>query len=260
MKLQPVPDEAALLFDRTIVVADLHIGIEFGFRESGFVIPSQTERMLERLIDIADRHKAERAVIVGDIKHKIKSVSPQERAEIPPFFERVLEVVPEVHLVPGNHDANIFGVLPEKVKVHDPKGVKLDDVGFTHGYAWPSQEAMYSEVLCMGHIHPSVLFVDRLGLRMTKRCWLRARFTGGGERYDANPQELIVIPSFNDFCGGFPVNSPTSGPMGPVLKSDLIDLENSRVYLLNGVDLGKLKDLIVSRSDDRRTKRPESRQ
>lgn len=246
MRLQPVPDEAALLFDRTIVVADLHIGIEFGFRESGFVIPSQTDRMLERLIDIAARHKAERAVIVGDVKHKIKSVSPQERAEIPPFFERVLEVVPEVHLVPGNHDANILSILPEKVKAHDPRGIRLDDVGFTHGYAWPSQEAMDSEVLCMGHIHPSVLFVDRLGLRMTKRCWLRAEFIGGGKRYDANPKELIVIPSFNDFCGGFPVNGPRSRPMGTILRSDLTDLENSRVFLLNGVDLGRLKDLTIS--------------
>lgn len=246
MRLQPVPDEAALLFDRTIVVADLHIGIEFGFRESGFVIPSQTDRMLERLIDIADRHKAERAVMVGDIKHKIKSVSPQERAEIPPFFERILEVVPEVHLVPGNHDANILSILPEGVEAHDPRGIKLDDVGFTHGYAWPSQEAMDSEVLCMGHVHPSVLFVDRLGLRMTRRCWLRAEFIGGGKRYDASPQELIVIPSFNDYCGGFPVNSPRSKPMGPILRSDLTDLESSRIYLLNGVDLGRLKDLTIS--------------
>jgi len=246
LRLQPVPDEAALLFDRTIVVADLHIGIEFGFRESGFVIPSQTDRMLERLIDIADRYKAERAVMVGDIKHKIKSVSPQERVEIPPFFERVLEVVPEIHLVPGNHDANILGILPGKVKAHDPRGIKLDDVGFTHGYAWPSQEAMDSEVLCMGHVHPSVLFMDRLGLRMTKRCWLRAEFMGGGKRYDANPRELIVIPSFNDFCGGYAVNSPRSRPMGPILRSDLTHLENSRVYLLNGVDLGRLKDLTIS--------------
>jgi putative SbcD/Mre11-related phosphoesterase len=251
LELQPVPDEAALLFDRTMVVADLHIGIEFVFRESGFVIPKQTERMLERLIDVAVRHEGERLVIVGDLKHKIKSVSPQERAEIPSFFDRILEVVPEIHLVPGNHDANILSILPEEVDVHDPVGFELDGVGFTHGYAWPSQEAMDTEVLCMGHIHPSVMFVDRLGLRITKRCWLRSEFKGGGKRYDGYPNELVVIPSFNDFCGGFPVNSPRIRPMGPILKSGLVDLEDSRVYLLNGLDLGKLRNLVVQQKDEK---------
>jgi putative SbcD/Mre11-related phosphoesterase len=248
--IQPVPDEAALLYNRTIVVADLHIGIEFGFRESGFVIPKQTETMLERLLDSIDNHKAERLVIVGDLKHKIKAVSPQERAEIPSFFERVLEVVSEVHLVPGNHDAMILNILPSGVGSHDPKGFRLEDVGFTHGFTWPSEEAMESEVLCMGHIHPSILFVDRLGLRTTKRCWLRIEFKGGEERYDKHPRELIVMPTFNEFCGGFPINYKKSKPMGPLLKSDLIDLENSRVYLLNGVDIGQLRDLIVAPARD----------
>ncbi|MFQ6106278.1 MAG: metallophosphoesterase [Thermoplasmata archaeon] len=246
MEIQPIADEPALLFGKTVILADLHIGIELDFFESGFVIPKQTERMLERLVAIIDRCKAERVVIVGDLKHKIKGVSPQERREIPSFFEGLLEVVTEVHLVPGNHDAYVLGFLPEGVVSHNPKGFRLNDVGFSHGFSWPSPEAMEGSVLCMGHIHPSVLFVDRLGLRMTKRCWLRARFKGGGERYERSPDELIVIPTFNDFCGGFAVNDPRSKPMGPLLKSDMIDLENSRIYLLNGVDLGKLKDLMVA--------------
>ncbi|MFQ5909400.1 MAG: metallophosphoesterase [Thermoplasmata archaeon] len=245
MKVQPIADEAALMFDGTLVLADLHIGIELGLWESGFVIPGQTGRMLERLMRAIERYEAGRIVIVGDLKHKIKSVSPQERREIPAFFEKVLEVVPEVHLVPGNHDANILGILPEGVETHDSKGFRLDAVGFTHGFTWPSAEAMQAEVLCMGHIHPSVLFVDRLGLRMTKRCWLRARFRSGVDRYERHPDELIVMPTFNDFCGGFPVNDPRSKPMGPLLKSELVELDDSRIYLLNGIDLGKLKDLMV---------------
>lgn len=244
--IQPIPDEAALLYNKTIVVADLHIGIEFSFRESGFVIPKQTEKMLERLLGSIDRHKAEGLVIVGDLKHKIKAVSPQERAEIPSFFEHVLDVISEVHLVPGNHDAQILDILPSGVESHEPKGFRFEEVGFTHGFTWPGKEAMNSEILCMGHIHPSVLFVDRLGLRTMKRCWLRTEFIGGGERYDKHPKELIIMPTFNDFCGGFPVNSKSPKPMGPLLRSDLINLEDSRVYLLNGVDLGQLRDLIVA--------------
>jgi putative SbcD/Mre11-related phosphoesterase len=258
LRLQPVPEEAALVLDKTIVVADLHIGIEFSFRESGFVIPEQTDKMLERLIGIAEHHDADRLIIVGDLKHKIKSVSPQEREEIPPFFESLLEVIPELHLVPGNHDANIFAILPGEVITHDPSGFRLDDVGFAHGFAWPSQEAMDSEALCMGHIHPSVRFMDRLGLSITKRCWLRTEFISGGDRYDKYPQELIVIPSFNEFCGGFPINSATRRQMGPILKSNLVNPESSRLYLLNGVDLGKLKDLKISKSAKKRTRKPDA--
>lgn len=245
MSIQPVPDEAVLLYDRAVVLADLHIGIEFSFRESGFVVPKQTENMLTRLMDIVKRKNAERIVIVGDLKHKIKSVSPQERVEVPAFFERLLDVVNEIHLVPGNHDANILSVLPKEIRAHDPPGVRIGDVGFTHGFGWPSEEAMSGKVLCMGHVHPAVLFVDRLGLRMSKRCWLRAGFTNGGERYEKVPDELIVIPAFNEFCGGYAVNSPRRRPIGPLLRSDLVDLDEARIYLLNGIELGKLRDLSI---------------
>ena len=58
------------------------------------------------------------------------------------------------------------------------------------------------------------------------------------------------MPSFNDFLGGRPINmakpqerGQTQAMIGPVLRSDGVDLDNSEVYLLDGTYLGTLNQL-----------------
>ena len=66
MKLEPIPNEPALLLGskkKTLILADLHIGIEVELRESGINIPSQTEKMALHLIELCKEYDIPKDVL-----------------------------------------------------------------------------------------------------------------------------------------------------------------------------------------------------
>jgi hypothetical protein len=59
-----------------------------------------------------------------------------------------------------------------------------------------------------------------------------------------------MMPSFNDFLGGRAVNETrprkelgTEALIGPVLRSEAVDVDNSELFLLDGTYLGTLNQL-----------------
>jgi hypothetical protein len=71
------------------------------------------------------------------------------------------------------------------------------------------------------------------------RVWVRAPVIKERllERYDkVSMGELLVMPAFNDLCGGMAVNVYK----GKSLISDFIRLKDARAYLLDGTDLGHI--------------------
>jgi metallophosphoesterase superfamily enzyme len=62
--------------------------------------------------------------------------------------------------------------------------------------------------------------------------------------------QIFIMPSFNDFLGGRPVNETrprkeigSEALIGPVLRSEAVDVDNSELYLLDGTYLGTLNQL-----------------
>jgi hypothetical protein len=53
------------------------------------------------------------------------------------------------------------------------------------------------------------------------------------------------MPTFNDLLGGIAVNEKDSELLGPIMKNNLVDMDNADIYLLDGTFLGKLADLRV---------------
>jgi putative SbcD/Mre11-related phosphoesterase len=271
--LSPYP--AALLKFRglrTVVVADLHIGWEVALSQEGIHVPSQTPKLLKKLVDVVSRHKADRLLILGDVKHTIARAETPEWRDVPEFFTALGRRVNEILVVRGNHDGNIEPLLPESVKVLPSTGVVLGDVGFFHGHRWPSPALLGCRTLVMGHVHPVVVFRDPAGFRVTRQVWVKADCDGvllsevlrrkhrlkrkekqvktlqGGLESGARNSRLLIVPSFNDFLGGRPLNEGRgvlgSGKVaGPVLRSEAVDLRNAETYLLDGTYLGTLEQL-----------------
>lgn len=254
MDLEPVPDVPALVASgerRHIIVADLHLGMEFALRRSGFTIPSQAPKMLDTLRALSSR--GDRLVVLGDVKHRIPSLGRREDAEIRKFLEGALEAFKEVTVVAGNHDPGIGPALPPEVAALSPQGVRIEDVGMVHGHVWPSEEVMAARTLVMAHIHPAVVFVDSIGTRTSEKCWLRARLRRKKvrERYASCPSETIVVPAFNPLLTGTPVNIQGGTMLGPFFRNDLVDRSTYRVYLLDGTNIGRPK----VHAEKRRTRR-----
>jgi len=254
---------------RTIVVADLHIGWEVALSRKGIHVPAQTSKLLKRLVDLASAYKADRLLVLGDVKHTVATAETVEWRDVPEFFAALARQVKEILVVRGNHDGNLEPLLPETVKVLPSTGVVLGGVGFFHGHRWPSPTLLKCKTLVMGHVHPVVVFRDPAGFRVTRQVWVRAACDGpllrqvllkkqkaelkdvesvhGGSGVEAKSSRLLILPSFNDFLGGRPLNEDRSRSAklvaGPVLRSEAVDMRNAETYLLDGTYLGTLEQL-----------------
>jgi len=278
--LTPVQPHPALLLrtrtQRTLVIADLHIGWEVALAQEGIHVPSQTPKMLNKLLQIIDLCKPSSLLFLGDVKHTIAKVELEEWRDIPDFFEALTKKVSDIKVILGNHDGNLEPLLPESVKLLPSTGLALGNVGFFHGNAWPAPELLACRSLVMGHVHPTVSFRDPLGFRMTAQVWVKAKLNGEkltktflkslGIKTEANADatrllsqrlnvrmkasELFIMPCFNDFLGGRPINrsghdrySRSIEYLGPVLRSGGVDLDNAETYLLDGTFLGAVSQL-----------------
>ena len=245
MKFKFLTEPAFLIEpDKMLVIADLHIGVEHAMLERGITIPSQFERLKERLEKIIKQTKAKHLVILGDVKHDVKKISIQEFREIPDFFNYFSNI--KVSIVKGNHDGNIEKLVPRGVDVYDTKGFVYDKFAFIHGQAWPTASALNAEYIFMGHIHPAIEFLTD-NVRSVEHCWVRCKINQKvfEKKYGktCKLKEAIIVPTFNHLTGGVAFNSKTFKPNDPLLNSGAIDLKTAEIYLLDGTYLGSLQNL-----------------
>jgi hypothetical protein len=271
------PNPAALIKTektRTMVIADLHIGWELSLSEKGIHVPTQTPKLLKKLTTLISTYKPERLLILGDVKHTVATAEIGEWQDIPDFFNELKKQIQEILIIRGNHDGNLEPLLPENIKILLATGTTIGEVGFFHGHRWPSPSLLKCRTLVMGHVHPIIALRDPAGFRITKQVWVKAncnsvkltqvllqkhkiKIEKNAEEtllkyYKIKPKtsQLFVMPSFNDFLGGRPLNerklagkAESERIAGPVLRSESVDMENAETYLLDGTFLGTLNQL-----------------
>lgn len=255
----PIIEEPALIVTNTetsLVVADIHLGIEWDLYRSGINLPSQMEGRLDRLLGYIQANSPDRVILLGDVKHNVPQVSWQEKDEIPRFLETLAEYT-HVDILPGNHDGGIELLFNRQkdIKVHSARGAVIDGVGYFHGHTWPSPEILAASHVVTAHNHPTVRFTDAFGYSIVEPAWIRTRFNEDllksrfGSLDFENPMqwadpELFIMPAFNELCGGVPFNESTQEELlGPAFSSGGIKLEASEVYLLDGTRLGLLRNI-----------------
>lgn len=258
MIVTPILNEPALVVNKKIkvlVIADVHLGIEWELYHRGFSISSQVEKRKKRICDYLENVKPDRTVLLGDIKHNVPRTSWQEKKEVPDFLETISAYAP-VDIVPGNHDGDIKDLICENVTLHGIRGFVLDDTGYFHGHTWPDAGLLSAKHVVMSHNHPTVRLTDKLGHAVSEEVWIRTHFVEKAIReyygyIDWIDPEVIIMPAFNELCGGIPFNeSIREELLGPVFANKAIDLENAVAYLLDGTNLGtigKIRKLGITR-------------
>ncbi len=235
---------AAFITEKKIlVISDLHLGIEHELYEKGIVIHPQSQKFQQILGELIELTKAKTLVILGDLKHEVPGISLREEREIPKLLSYLTERV-KVILTKGNHDTDLKGLTPESMQVVDGKGIRIGNYGFFHGHAWPSKKLMQCDYLFMGHLQPSVEFVDDFGYRMVEQVWVKGKLDSETikKKYKIDKVgklNIVIAPSFNRLAGSFPVNKILKEQLlGPLLTNKALNLEKSKVYLLDGTYLG----------------------
>lgn len=259
---------------KTLLISDPHIGWEIELQDKGIHVPSQTSKLLAKLSAVIDQFTPDALVILGDVKYTVVSSEHGEWRDVPEFLKKIQEQVSKISIVRGNHDANLEPLLPENVDMLPATGAVFGDVGVFHGHKWPSPELLGCKTLVMGHLHPVVVFRDPTGCRLTRQVWMRltldsqmlgkvllqkskTKIEGSVEAtlkkhfgVKLAPKELYIMPSFNDFLGGRPINETkpkhelgAEALIGPVLRSEAVNVDESELYLLDGTFLGTLNHL-----------------
>jgi putative SbcD/Mre11-related phosphoesterase len=261
---------------RTLVVVDLHIGWEIALSERGIHVPTQTPKLMQKLKTLIKNYKPERLLIVGDVKHTVAKAEISEWHDIPDFFNELKTHVKEIQIIRGNHDGNLEPLLPEGIKILPSSGIIIGEVGLFHGHRWPSPTLLKCKTLVMGHVHPVIAFRDPAGFRITRQVWVKAKCDKNQlaeillqkhkikiqkspqktllRHYKISPKtlQLFIMPSFNEFLGGKPLNEKSAGKtaktdkvVGPILRTEAVDMKNAEVYLLDGTFLGSLSQLEI---------------
>jgi putative SbcD/Mre11-related phosphoesterase len=247
--LKLVPGEAAIIFkadsESTLLVSDLHLGLEKELASKGFRMPSYSLKMMDRIKKVAEEYRCQKAVILGDVKHTIGKAQDIDWSVVPWFFSTLTDLFSSVEVVPGNHDGGIGPLLPRNVKLDKSNGAVIgsekERVGLSHGHAWPSEAVISTGKMVLGHSHFTYELRDKFGGRSREAVWLFAKYSinellkaAGYLPGRPGSGELVVMPPFNRMVGGQPINTGLSFEFGPVLSSGYVDIKTSDIFLLDG--------------------------
>ena len=168
--------------ERTLFVADVHLGKAATFRAHGVPMPrGVTATDLGRLSRLIERTGAARVVVLGDLIHARAGRVPELDAAVVAWRERHRDV--HVVLVRGNHDAHAGDPPPGWVIecVADP-------CGFAPFLACHAPVAPASGYALCGHLHPGVRLNGRGEETARLPCFVVSR------RY-------AILPAFGRFTG-----------------------------------------------------------
>ncbi|MFA6036018.1 MAG: metallophosphoesterase [Candidatus Micrarchaeia archaeon] len=236
-----IANEPALLVGNSLVIAELHIGYEQKLFPNTDVF--FTQKLIDRAKALLQETHATHLIINGDVKHSTGDSTPEEQRELAKFFDAVAPACPKITIVKGNHDGGIERFV-HNAEIVDGSGILLGDIGICHGNAWPSAEiCANAKTLILAHTHPSVWLGGK-----QEQCWLIGRLNEKAKEKFKHWRTLkvIVMPAFSELVGGATLNRRTGrhSLLGPLFKNEMFKIDEAQVYLLNGVEVGRLRGIM----------------
>lgn len=241
--------------ERLLLLADTHVGYEVELRRvKGVNVMSQTRRLVEKVLELADLHNVTAVVILGDVKHELP-VPRESVDEVRTFLTSLAKKLPLL-LIPGNHDSLLQEIASgiSGVEVAPTRGVLTDKFLLVHGHVKPAkQDLEKADVVIMGHTHPAVVIRDDIGYAVKEPAVLKIRTSRTkmcralyGEPCKRRAQlKVVVLPASHPLITGVDVREiPQMASEGrTLLKYIEWKAENVEVYLPDMTFIGTLADL-----------------
>ncbi|HYG18599.1 MAG TPA: ligase-associated DNA damage response endonuclease PdeM [Ohtaekwangia sp.] len=166
--------------NRTLLLADLHLGKVNHFRKSGIPVPAgANDKNIETLVDLINQTKPSRVLCLGDLFHSYYNPEWEVFGELVRHFQGV-----SFELVLGNHDVMSERQYDRKgIRVHD--ALVLDGFRFTHHPEETATDDLYN---LAGHIHPGIHLRGKGRQSLTLPCFYFGNRCG-------------LLPAFGAFTG-----------------------------------------------------------
>ncbi len=224
----------------TLVISDMHLGLEGIAAEQGIYIPKiQFEKEMNALKSIIEKIDAENIIICGDIKHEFSETSYHEFREVSDIFIFLKNTFKRVILIKGNHD-NFIIYVTRRHDVELYEDMIFGRYYFIHGHKIP--ESFYekigkAEYIIMGHEHPAIALYDDVGVKEKVKVFLHGYC-------ESLRKKILVLPAFSVLAQGSEVNIiPKEELLSPILK--MCDIDKFRVVSADELvlDFGILENL-----------------
>ncbi len=213
--------DLGILIDKTLVVADLHIGYEEALNKQGVLVPRlQFNKLKNRLTKLLKLTNPETVIINGDVKHEFGTISEQEWRETLKIID-LITVNSKLILVRGNHDT-VIGPIAKKRDVEIVNYYVVNDVYICHGNKIPTDsDFKKAKTIIIGHEHPAITLKDDVKSE-TYKCFLKGKYEN---------KILYVLPSFNQTTEG--TNVAKEKLLSPFLKNIEVEVIISQDKLYN---------------------------
>lgn len=184
---------------RTLFVADIHLGKAASFRRLGQPVPAgTTQANLERLSALIERHAPRRLVFLGDLLHAAPALVP---SQIEPVLRwRLQHAALDCVLVRGNHDRRAGDPPPALAITLVDEPWRLDGGRLA---ACHHPQAVAGLTVLAGHWHPAVRLRGPAHDRQRLPCFCRR-------------PGLLVLPAFGAFTGNSLAPLPADAVCYPV--------------------------------------------
>lgn len=176
---------------RTLFVADLHLGKAAAYRALGQPVPTGTTLAnLVRLAELLRTYEPHMLVFLGDFLHAAEARTASVLAELSAWRAAFASV--RCVLVRGNHDRRA-GDPPATLRVEVVE--EPWHIGPFSACHHPQSQA--GRLVLAGHVHPTVLLRGRGRERLRLPCF-------------ALDAHQLLLPAFGEFTGGWTL-PPTPG-------------------------------------------------
>lgn len=202
---------------QTLVVADLHLGMEAAMQTDGVEIPRyQGPIVRERIAELLEHFHPERIVIDGDFKHNFSRNLEQEWIEVRDVLHTLMKTA-RVDLVKGNHD-NFLATMASEVGVSLRDRLELGQFLLVHGHEPVAPEK--GQRVVVGHEHPAIVLRDKVGGRVKLPCFLVGPST-------------LALPAFSPLAEGTDVTTSLGSRAGFCPPIEAADPAALKVYAIN---------------------------
>jgi len=214
----------------SIVLGDLHIGIENELRNQGINI-AYVEKLIEDIRKCKEKTNAKRIILLGDVKNSIGI--PKFKSEIKnlqKFFDFLESEFEKIYVVKGNHDGMLNKIVnTKKTKFYSSRGFKIKNYGFFHGNAYPLEKIIKANFLFCSHFHPKY----SLYLENKKIAEMRVFVIAKVKEIFGKNKKLIILPPFSSLIIGKEIEELTKEKS---VISNLID-KDIEIISLNGIKI-----------------------
>jgi len=197
-----LPQKAMIrTYDKTLIIADLHLGKATHFRKAGIPVSDEVFKTdLNKIDALVNKHQIENVWVLGDFFH---SNSNSEWARFQHWLES--SSIKKWTIIPGNHDKSTLSeAISNKMELAETQ-ILFNGIIYCHEF----QENKLPVI--SGHIHPGISLQGNGKQKLQIPCFYQHGFN-------------LLLPAFGSFTGLAKINPQKGDRVFGIANESILEI------------------------------------